>query len=368
MPDVSQQQQPDPAVAEAQRRLALDEIAQKSAEARQKTAEADRKRREAELAAPAVTPLQGTLSVDDKVSIECETLAYDALRKIAASIVETVASRAKGSRVVLLDPDARAALLAYRACSAQLDAIESAYGEVAPAAGGAPPRRSIGLAPAAAGVGAALRSVLDVAALLRADVEIKGKEFQADQGAFAAELCGQLLSKSIAVAMPDVLLPPVPTGEGLSTRLAALHHARSDAIRRVAALSDAERTRAETHLTDVAKVHAALEQALSTPDAQAKVALLAVVLRGEALADAIETGASVALLVRVLRVAGSNRVRRRLWGAKLDQSGGAIATYALVKSDGAPLAAGVLSERIPFVCFKAWDEEREGAYRPGKWP
>jgi hypothetical protein len=299
--------------------------------------------REASQPAAETKALEGKLSIDDRVSIESEILAHQAVEAIAAEIARVLGPESR-TYVVHQDNDLNA-VVAYRAFEAQAAVIDSAYRELAapppapPPAPGARPRAGLTLGVAAATT--AVKSVLDLIALFRTDTEIKGKEFAVDEAVLVSELRARL-PRSAKLYYPRLfpaamLLSPDGGVDPLRSVLARLEDLRTNeaaAALAVSRLAGDAKVEGDRRLTEVRALHTQFEQALfngggggsmlagvpATPGATGAPPVASVV-QGAALRELLQTEGRL-LYLKVQRAGGSNRTDRNLFrGTKLSHSG-----------------------------------------------
>src|SRR6202011_158032 len=128
-----------------------------SGSAGDKTKKADQDGGSTQSASSKAKPLDGVTSIDDKVFLECEILAYAALSKIAARIAlesqeafqtpaaaPAVGAAAPTCTIILLDDTLVSALQLFSALQLQLALLEKGFQGVAPA--GPPPPKGLRLA------------------------------------------------------------------------------------------------------------------------------------------------------------------------------------------------------------------------------
>lgn len=329
----------DPVVQEKERQLALATLEAQIAEQRKNAVLSS-------LPVPAEKPPEGTTVVDDKVSIEGESLAYEALRVIASEIAQAIGRLRAGSVVLSHGPEDGTALATFRAFDAETRSSLNRIGSIA--ASEVRERRAATAAavPALATIGATARTLVDLLALFRTNTEIKGREFTIGDSALAAAVNHQISTNpEISVYYPSVFPLEARVDSSASANVwATIDRIRSDlraASARVAALGEAGAHFA-AELTALESSQTALEMAITTLDPQTKETPLSKIIRGAALAEIVgPTGWLVWL--KVLRAGGAVRIRRTLRGSKLSYSGSAIASYMIFSHDGRLVASNTSS-------------------------
>lgn len=347
----------DPELEEAKRAAALAEELKKARTA---------------LPEPEAKALEGKLTIDEKVTIESQTLAYESMTKIAAQIAKEVKA-ANAPRIVIYHDKDMASLLELRTFLAQAKAIQQAFEDATPK----PARRgnlefaveSV-IATGALAVTAA-KTLVDLVALFRTDTAITGVEVTLDDTALAASV-GHSLGGVVfypQVQPLDFSSHAAFTKSEVVTVLDGLHKARQDAeaavkreteaLETTVADEDARKTAADLlkePLTKADALYQPFRDALFKADDTGTNAL-ARLLRAEVLASRLEENGSHLLYLKVVKAGGSNRITRNLFtGSKLWHSGGAIVTYLLFRSDGSIAASNTLYRHSGYKRFEAPDD------------
>jgi hypothetical protein len=345
----------DPELEEAKRAAALAEELKKARTA---------------LPEPEAKALEGKLTIDDKVTIESQTLAYASMAKIAAQIAKEV-KEIRAPRVVIYHDKDMASLLELRTFLAQAKSIQQAFEDATPKPAPSDRRgasfESI-IATGALAVTAA-KTLVDLVALFRTDTAITGVEVTLDDTALAA---------SVAHSLGGVVFYPQIQPLDFSSHAAftksevvavldGLHKARQEAeaaVKRATEALEADDDEARKTAADLLKEPLTKADALYQPfrDALFKADdtganALGRLLRAEILASRLEENGSHLLYLKVVKAGGSNRITRNLFtGSKLWHSGGAIVTYLLFRPDGAIAASGTLYRHSGYKRFEAPDD------------
>lgn len=293
--------------------------------------------------------LEGKITLDDKVFLEGQVLAYASVSRIAEKISQEVGAEAK--TLIIYHEGEFASLATYHSVGAQIEALQKEYERLL-----GPEVEALPAAALAPEVAAALlKSVIDVVALFRTEVDIKTAAFTIDEIAVAAEL-GHRLAGSARVIHPSIYLPeellvkPENSSE-LVTRLKGLYAQRARAAGIIADYESkppADQA-SDPHRKNIPLLKALNEQAnkltvyLTTPDEKSRVAPLMQLLKAESLKKKVAEVNNAILYLKVQAAGGSNKTTRNLFtGSKLFHNGGAIVAYSLLDNEGVMKVSGVL--------------------------
>jgi hypothetical protein len=201
--------------------------------------------------------LQGLTTIDDKVFLECEMLAYASIEIIAGKIAAemeavtrpatdigpvTVAETraiATGPRlVILVDDELLAALRLFASLKLQLSLFEKGFGGVAATPTETPRMAFAAPALALAGVTAAVEGVVDLLGLFRQDTQFSGRAVSIQETALYLELAHALRAKSFEVRYPRLLtykasVDPQPSQTILTKLFERVFDARKQAVQRL---------------------------------------------------------------------------------------------------------------------------------------
>jgi hypothetical protein len=136
-----------------------------------------------------ITPLEGTTTVDEKVFIESETLAYFALDKVCAQIAQEVYDT-RAWHVVLLNDAMSADIQNYFAVLTELKILEKSYASLV--------SKQLSMTGSAAAIGPAI----ELLGLFRESTSFSGRKFEIQERPLMAALAGKLITKKISVRMP----------------------------------------------------------------------------------------------------------------------------------------------------------------------
>jgi hypothetical protein len=324
----------------------------------------------ASLPKPETKALEGKISVDEKFGLPSQVLTYHAMRQIVAQASRDLdASATSVSTLIVFSEKEIGAVAAYGSALAQIQALQNRYTTLLGAAVAAAPLAAL-LAPEIAGT--LLRSIADVAALFRTDVEIKATTVTVDKTAVVAELARALAETNPrrTVIYPPLYLPkqffkdPQQSSE-LMKKLTALLADRARSAEMIAVFEakspkeqadDPQRSKI-TQLKAINEQVDRLVTALSIPDEKTGLSLLTNLLKGELLRAMLADAATRILVVDVNASGGANKTTKNLFtGTKLFHSGGAVITVMMLDVNGAIGHARTYSAATEFVQFDS-DEE-----------
>lgn len=333
----------------------------------------------------ATTPLEGTTTVDDKMTFEPGRLSYVAARRIATLVAQRVKPHVGSAPVVLAGDAFLTDLGNLGAAKLQLAMLADDYQRVSGSLNAANANRTASTTPAVVSmavvpaVTAGLQGALGLVSLLRENVEFKGVETKVDPRAFEIALASQLTARGVAnVFVPDLMVvrTPAATPDSFRGKWQAVQKERqaawqavgplvADLARKDAELDLASRTgtaaqvaalsndvlqlrRAVEPLTEILK-HAEtrladLQSQWDKASETTGLTMLTRLLR----AEAIEAMSPRYLHAAVVLSGGHNRVSRNLFrmiflGDGLSSMGGVVVRWALLEADGR-FVAGDLSE------------------------
>jgi hypothetical protein len=215
------------------------------ADARKAAAEAARAEFEAKFPKPTSSPLAGTTTINDAAIIESMMVSYISMAKAANKIVDTIGPKLSDATSLVIYNEKDANLrLSYKVANNQIDIIENRYCALlspsitnnicgkATTDGAAPPG-----APETAPLGIAqsfLGAFVDLTALLRTNVEIKGQTFDIDEGPLVAEVFRAARRETLGLPAsvrgnlyyPFVFPPVLKRESAILARLEQLHTLR----------------------------------------------------------------------------------------------------------------------------------------------
>ena len=161
--------------------------------------------------AASVKPLDGSTTIDDKVFLECEILAQEAVSKISQRIaheIHELASEQRPATIILVDATIASALQMLAALELQLAFFEKSFAAVAPA--GQPTAGNVTRLAAVPGLGigavtGAVQGVLDLLGLFRQDTQFNGRSVNIKDQALFLEIAHFLRVKKFQVLHPRLL-------------------------------------------------------------------------------------------------------------------------------------------------------------------
>lgn len=340
-------------------------------------AEERQKRLEALKSTTTTTALNGELKADDKVVMESQTLAYQAMSEIASKIRHRISNEVKGVKTLVVHNQSDvAAILYYQTLSNQIEVLKADYkanSTALNAALNAATGQGSGMevVPLAAGIGLATNAVtagLDLLSLFRTDVDLKGTKFTIDEEALVAEVARNFKEhdSTIKVLYPKMYnLPPGDTALDKSELLNSLKElyqedAKSKSLLvRVEALTDAQKKAVQAPadlLKSSVKRFGDLIAQLTTFDSETSTTALTTLMRAERLRNILRgaEGGRV-LYLKVIDAGGTNRIKRNRFFLtdRLSHSGAAIINYMVFDTDGTIMVSKVLYKHIGFTKFKS---------------
>jgi hypothetical protein len=245
-------------------------LAKDNAELRKAIAEANKAETEAKFPKPSTTPLAGTTTVSDGAVIESQIVAYVSMAKAANSIITGINTHPVNIKNLAIynERDVNL-LLSYRVANNQVKVIQDSYcGLLAPtetidpsdptgqrnfcakAGGASRPQRE--LFPLFTAAQSFLGGFIDLTALLRTNVEIKGQTFDIDEAPLVAEVFRA--ARRPSVGLPNsanlnlyypLVMPPNISLDRPSDILSALQRLRSLRARAGKLLDDLVKTNEE---------------------------------------------------------------------------------------------------------------------------
>jgi hypothetical protein len=271
---------PSPTPSEEVQRLTEEK---ERAELRKAIAEARKAELEAKFPKPTTSPLAGETTINDGAVIESEMVSYLSMAYAANRIV-TQLKDAKASdsetkltitNLAIYDQADINLLLNYNVTNSQLEVIRQCYcallaPNISPKECPAPNKTSTGvtkfaLTPVSTIAGSFLGAFVDLTALLRTNVDIKGHTFDIDEAALVAEIFRAArntggLPSPLNLYYPAAFIPNVnvDTTSSLLGRLEVLHILRSTVDNLITQLEDDDK--------NIKKAESALEELKNTYD------------------------------------------------------------------------------------------------------
>lgn len=281
-----------------------------------------------------VKALEGKLTVDDNVMIECQILTYKAVSEIAVQISGEV-KKTGVKRVIIYNESDLNAVLSYKAFIWQVNLLKEQY-DSALAGEEKEGFKFVESAAAVAGVSAGafvLKSFLGAASLFRADADVKGKKVDVSDEALVAEVARALKSADVTTIYP-VFINTVP-GKLLSV-LSGLSEIKESADQKIIEWS--ANAKFKDKVTRLKNLNAQYEKILSSlagaDEKTGSVSRLEKLMKGETLSTKLDEGDTDVLYLKVAAGGGNNKSVRNLLWTRLEHSGGAVITYFLLSKDG----------------------------------
>jgi hypothetical protein len=344
-------------------------------------------------ALPAVTPLAGTTTVDDKMTFEPVRLSYKSAGKLAQRIADAAAAWTTKKQVVIAEASLLTQFSNLQSFYISLDDIAQDYEALSAHAGDTQIRLGMRVAverdsvdavtplaqPLVQPVVAAVNAALGLASLFRTDVDFHGVAAPLDALAFELSLAGHLVAqgaKTVFVPALMYIAKPDDSDGSILSRIHKLQQAKGAAwqaagplISRLVSLEgdldDAvtakDQDRVDQLSSEVSALRrdldplsaalarsdqrlADLQKAWLDTDKDTGLTALASMLR----AEAIQKMDVVFLHAAVVSSGGHNRISRNLFrtlfaGDGLSFLGGVTVRWALLGRDGSVTNGGILS-------------------------
>ncbi len=340
-------------------------------------AEERQKRLDALKATTTTTALNGELKADDKVVMESQTLAYQAMCDIAGEIRNRVSTEVTGVKTLVIHNQSDvAALLYYQTLSQQMKVLKTDY-----EANSAALTRAINattgqgsateFVPPAAAIGLATNAItagLDLIALFRTDVDLKGTKFIIDEEALVAEVARSFKDHNSGIKILYPKMYNLALGDDTLDKSELLNSLKElyqeDAkgkalLVRVEALTEAQKKTAQAPadlLKSTIKRFGDLVVQLTTFDSETSTTALTTLVRAERLRNILRSAEGGRVLyLKVIDAGGTNRIKRNRFFLtdRLSHSGAAIINYMVFDTDGTIMASKVLYKHIGFTKFES---------------
>jgi hypothetical protein len=302
---------------------------------------ADEERLAASLPETTTKPLEGVTAMDEKVTLESEMLAYEAMGEAARRIAAVLGGTKGLTALVVYTQDQPELLAAYRVFSGQLAFLEAKYGEALPDRMAILPVLPEVFALPQALIG----SVIDLLALFRTDTTIHGLSFTMEEVALVSQIARELQASGSAISvvysnlmLPDACSAGTSVLSELARRLNALSLQKAKCEGVIAQMENQENRDEGTvrRLKALNAQYDALLQSLEKYKEATGLSPLVKLAKGACIEHWLDDDGSSILFLKVLRAGGGNRVSRNLFtGSKVQYCGGVILSYILIDKDGA---------------------------------
>lgn len=262
-----------------------------------------------------VTPSEGTIS-DDKVSIECQIITYEAMSEIAAQIGKEI-NEIKPKRVVFCNKKDINALHLYKTFKGQIVILKQQYDLLL-----RPKPHGMMAIPTLPELTGLFDSLTNFISLFKTDVTITGVKVEIDENSLIAEV--------ISALNPDITIvyPTFKTTE-TSNFLKELKELTDRVNEEMGQNPDDEKIR------DLNNQYSDLLKTLITTDEITGINPLEKVLHGEKLDSIINEDDDINILyLNTVAAGGNNSSKKNIWQNKSYVNGGAIITYFLVNKEG----------------------------------
>jgi hypothetical protein len=355
-----------PEIQELQQKKQKAELERDIAKAKEDAAKSNAAAAKAGLPTPETKALEGTISVDEKAALPSQILTYKTMWEIAkqaASDITTIKSNT--DTLVVFSEKELGGVAAYKSALDQIGAFQTRYNELNPPLVGAAAVPAFALlAPEL--VATLTKSVADVVALFRTNVEIKGTTVTVDDVAVVAELARGLREKkpTAKVIYPPLYYPLQFFKDGvkkskLIEKLGALYNDRIRAVEAIVAIEAKPPEQQKSEKDKIPSLKSLNEQvdkftnALAVVDDKTGLSALTILLKAEQLQLSLAQENTAIVYIKTDAVGGSNKTTRNLFtGTKLLHTGGLVVTFMLFDNDGAILYSKTYSCATEFTEFE----------------
>lgn len=311
------------------------EKAKQVAESEVAIAEAKKKTLTAILPKSEVTTLEGTLTIDDKVTMGCKILTYKTMSEIAFQISQEIKNIKENTgikRVVICNPDDVRSGWSYKTFIEQVKLLKKQYEEVIRPPTEEPKPEAVATA-AIAAVPAVLKSMVDIASLFRTEIDIKGKKIEIVYEAVVAEIASALNSVKVRTIYP-VFINEIPNK--VLGDLWELERLKIEADQKIEEWRANEKFMAKVAVLKNLNIqYEKILTGLEDVEEKTGIKRLETLIKGGIISTELDKEDTDALYLKVIDGGGNNKVTRSLWrSGRLSHSGGAIITYFLLSKDG----------------------------------
>lgn len=306
--------------------------------------------------------LEGKITIGDNLLFPGTVLAYASASEIAKRLAQDILSGGEAPETIIVYSEKDfGSIAAYQSVLYKIDMVKQGYDsalEKKARVEAVAPTAAL-LAPELATM--TLKSVADLVAFFKTNVEIKGLSVTVEEVAVIADLAQALMNpksqpgspgkdlRKIKVIYTPAYLPahflsdPIKDSE-LAQKLGALYSSRNKAGKVIAAFeakSDDEKKKdSDKDDIPVLKILNAeadkLSSYLGTIDDKTGLNPLTMFLKAESLKKELAKDKRAVLLTKIHVGAGSNKTTQRLFKkSKLEHSGGAVITFLLFEPQGA---------------------------------
>jgi hypothetical protein len=257
---------------ELNRQLALEVAKQGIAEAKAKRATAEKADREAQFPTGSTTPLAGTTTINDGVVIETQMVAYISMARAANKIIAAISTTGNFDNLAIFHEADVKLLLSHKVALKQLEVLRLEYGQllsdnvIKNCLPKVQSNVSIESVPAGFQIAKSfLGAFVDLTALLRTNVDIKGQSFDIDETPLVSEVFRSArcrYGQSVALYYPGVFPPDVDATRDYEIlgELQLLHCLRVSAAKLITDIEKNEKSLGESE-AKVKTITAAIEDA-----------------------------------------------------------------------------------------------------------
>lgn len=317
-------------------------------EAEKAIAEAKKAIFKAELPESEIKALEGKITVDDNVAIECQILSYKAMSEIAFQISDEL-KKAGTKRVVVYNQNEFNMALSYRIFIKQLELFQKQY-EILLEEKVATKMTLVNIGTAITAGTAVVKSFADLISLLRVDVDIKGKKVDLVDESLIAEVARALKSKEIITILPAFINTEADI---LLETISKLSESKENASKKIEEWgSKSEFADKVAKLKNLNTQYEKILTVLTSIDEKTGMSILEKLIKGEMIDKELNTSDTDVLYLKIISAGGNNRVKRSLFWSNLSHSGSAIITYFLLDKKGVIKASKTFYNFIGYKQFK----------------
>ena len=297
-----------------------------------------------------VKMLEGKLTIDENVTIECQILVYRAMSEIASQISHEIKNHGV-KRVIIFNQHDLNIVLSYKTTLEQINIFKEQYEkavkeEEEKEVAAKMPLVSKDILVAGTTV---LTSLVDIASLLKTGTDIKGKKIDLVDEALVSEIARTLQPEVTTIYPPFINIVP---GKLLSV-IFELSKLKEEADRKIAIWSKDEQS--QDKVAQLKNLNGQYEKILTSlvgVDENTGISRLEKLVKGEILSTELDKNGTDILYLKVVAGGGNNKTTRNLLWSRLFHSGGAIITYFLLSKDGIIKASKTFSKYTGYRQFK----------------
>jgi hypothetical protein len=316
----------------------------------QKIAVAKKATLKAKLPDSEVKALEGKLTVDENVTIECQILTYKAMSEIASQISREIKNQG-AKRVIIFNQNDLNIVLSYKTILEQTNLFKKQYEEAMKEEKEKKVAEKMLPVPTdilVAGT-TVLKSFVDIASLFRTDTDIKGNKIDIVDEALVSEIARTLQPEVTIIYPPFINIVP----DKLLSAIFELSKLKEEADRKIAIWSKGEQF--QDKVAQLKNLNGQYEKVLTSlvgVDEKTGISRLEKLIKGEILSTELDKNGTDILYLKVVAGGGNNKATRNLLWSRFFHSGGAIITYFLLNKDGVIKASKTFYNTTGYKQFK----------------